>query len=112
MIAQETAARIWQCHREIESSEKLLNDMEEKRKQHPDDPHAQKIRDCFGRGQNLQLGIPMGDNSHRLFDVSPKLAESIIKAHIANKKAELVEINEQAKIELDSQRSVAAPLDW
>ena len=28
-IQQETAARIWQCYREIQTAEKLLNDMKE-----------------------------------------------------------------------------------
>lgn len=108
MITQETAARIWQCYREIETANKLLLDMEKMRDRYPDDPHAQRIKDCFGRGQDLQLGIPSGDNSHRLFTVAPKLAESVIRAHIASKTSELIETNEQARIELEMKSMIIA----
>jgi len=97
MITQATAARIWQCYREIESAKKLLEDMEELRKRYPHDPHAQCLKDAFGRAQDLQLGIPSGDSCHRLYTVAPQLAESVIRAHISNKEAELVEANEQAQ---------------
>jgi len=101
MIQRETAARIWECYREIETAEKLLEDMAELKDRYRNDPHAQHLKDAFGRGRDLQLGIPSGENSHRLFKVAPRLAESIIYAHIASKKAELVEANEQARIELN-----------
>lgn len=102
IIKKETAGKIWQCYREIESGEKLLKDMEQIEKKYPHDPHAQHLRDCFGRQRDLQLGIPNGENCHRLFNVSPKLAISVIKSHIATKKAELIEVNEQARIEIDN----------
>ncbi len=102
MIKQDTAARIWHCYREIEMAEKLLSDIEEARKSglgyKKDEP---TLRDAFGRRRNLQLGIPSGDSGHRLFEVAPQLAESCIRAHIENKKAELAEANEQARIELE-----------
>ena len=41
-IKKETAARIWQCYREIDAAEKLLQDMEERRKKYPCDEYAQK----------------------------------------------------------------------
>ena len=98
-IKRETAGKIWQCYREIETAEKLLKDMEETKKKYPYDPHAQHLRDSFGRQRDLQLGIPSGENSHRLFNVSPELAVSVIKSHIATQKAALIEANEQAHIE-------------
>ena len=100
VIEQETAARIWHCYREIDAAKKLLQDMEKKKKKYPDDPHAQLLKNAFGRGRSLQLGIPMGENGHRIFDVSPDLANAVIKSHIAAKQAELTEVNEQARIEL------------
>lgn len=57
-------------------------------------------RDAFGRLNNLQLGVPSGEGGHRLYDVAPKLALSVIRAHIAAKKAELASANEQARLEL------------
>jgi len=101
MIAKETAARIWNCYREIETAHKLLEKMEVLKNKYPHDPTAQKLKDAFGRAQDLQLGVPSGENSHRLFSVSPELGKSVIESHIARKQAELVDANEQARIELD-----------
>lgn len=102
MITQDTASAIWTAYREIESAKKLLADMEaERKKPFSDiDKHAPTLKDAFGRRQHLQLGIPSGETGHRLFQVSPQLAESVIRAHIATKEAELAEANERARIEL------------
>lgn len=100
MITQETAACIYRAYREIEAGEKLLTDMETIRKAQGLDKTAPTIRDAFGRPQHLQLGIPSGENGHRILDVAPELAESVIRAHIAKKRAELAEVQERARIEL------------
>ena len=102
MITQETCAAIYSAHREIIAGEKLLEDMKKERERlgSDADKYAPTLRDHFGRVRQLQLGIPSGENAHRLFDVSPVLAESVIRAHIENKRAELVEANERARIEL------------
>jgi hypothetical protein len=100
MITQETAALIWHAYREIESGEKLLADMKEIREREGLKKHEPAIKDAFGHRRHLQLGIPSGDNSHRILDVAPSLAESIIRAHIENKRAELAQAQERARIEL------------
>lgn len=105
MITQETASRIWQAYREIATSEKLLNDMKETRERERFDEYEPTLKDAFGHRRQLQLGVPSGQSSTRLFDVSPILAESIIRAHIEHKKAELAEANEQARIELDKPKT-------
>lgn len=102
MITRETAAAIWSAYREIEAGEKLLADMAAERESMKVDRHAPTLRDAFGRVRQLQLGIPHGDNGHRLLDVSPMLAESVIRAHIEHKRAELAEVNERARIELSA----------
>lgn len=102
MISKETSAAIWTAYREIEAGEKLLADMKNERERIQADKYAPTLRDAFGRVRQLQLGIPSGENSHRLFDVSPVLAESVIRAHIENKRGELAEANERARIELGS----------
>jgi len=102
MITRDTAAAIWNAYREIEAAEKLLEDMTRERERLQVDKHAPSLRDAFGRLRQLQLGIPSGENSHRLLDVSPVLAESVIRAHIVNKRAALAEANEQARIELNT----------
>ena len=101
MITQETAERIWNCYREIATGEKLLEDMQEVAKKNTRDDHVPQLRDVFGHRRDLQLGIPSGENGHRLFGVSPTLAKSIIRAHIAAERADLAEANEQARMELE-----------
>ena len=103
MITQKTAADIWSAYREIEAAEKLLKDMSEAGNTWgAPDKFAPTLKDAFGRVQNLQLGIPMGESGHRLYSVSPALAETCIRAHIANKRAELADANERARIELQA----------
>lgn len=86
MITIETATDIAMAHREIEAAEKLLADIEG-----AVDRFATKdIRDAFGRRQDgLQLGVPSGENGHRLFTVSWKLARPVIEAHIAECRSRL-----------------------
>ncbi len=101
MISQETAARIWHCYREITVAETLLKDMAKAAKQNCDEANPETLRNAIGRRRKLQLGVPCSEDSRQLFDVEPELAQSVIRAHIASKGAELVEANEQARIELD-----------
>lgn len=92
MIGKQTALDIWKAYQEIEVGEDLLKTLEEAsaRSEPPD------LRDHFGRPRGLQLGVPSGDNGHRLFDVHPSLAKAVIRAHIASKQAELQALNVQA----------------
>ena len=97
MITNETATDIALAYREIGVAEKLLADIAEavRRHEEPD------IRDAFGRRQSgLQLGVPSGSNSHRMFDVQWSLAKPIIEAHIAQQKAKVAALCEKAKAEL------------
>ena len=100
MITQQTAADIWHCYREIEAGKQLLKDIEKVEKENLGYKHEQHLKDAFGYRRNLQLGIPMGDNVHQLLNVAPKLALSVIRAHIAEKEQNLIEVNERARIEL------------
>lgn len=101
MISKETCEAIWNAYREIEVAEKLLADMKEVQDRDiTRDKHAPCLKDAFGNRRHLQLGIPSGENGHRLMQVSPALAESVIRVHIKNKQAELMEANERARIEL------------
>lgn len=99
MISQETAARIWECYREIEAGQTLLKDLAEAANEN-DDLCAPALSDVFGRKRHLQLGVPSGNHCHRLLRVDPGLAESVIRAHIANQEDALAEANEHARIEL------------
>lgn len=97
MITQETAERIWKCYSEMSKGKNLIEKMEEAintgTSPNPIDP--------YGREQVLKLGVPSGEHSHTLFDVNPRLALSVIRAHVAEKQKQLVEECERARIELD-----------
>lgn len=96
MIKKETAAKIWNCYSEIEKSEALINEMNE-RKNRGEDPNP---RDPFGRQRCLQLGVPSGESSHQIYDLQPALAIAVIEAHIAAQRAALAAANEQARHEV------------
>jgi len=95
MITKSTAASIAHAYCELEAAAELLKIIDEG-KQHYEEPD---FRDVFGRRRGLQLGVPTGQGSHRLLDVSPKLAEIVIKAHIENKKHEIAALCEIARNE-------------
>lgn len=97
LISKETATDIAFAYREIETAEKLLSEIVEAldKRQSPD------IRDAFGRPQGgLQLGVPSGDNGHRLFNVPWCLAKPIIEAHIAEKRACVAALTAKAQSEM------------
>jgi hypothetical protein len=96
VITKQTAYDIYIAYDEIAKGEKLLADMENAIKK----GEAVDLRDHFGRRQGLSLGVPLSDNSRTLFDVAPALAIQVIRAHVANKRAELAAINARAKAEL------------
>lgn len=100
MITKETCMAIYAAYREIESGEKLLLDLKTEGEKLRADKYAPTLKDAFGQARQLQLGVPSGENGHRLFGVSSVLAESVIRAHVENKRAELTEANERARIEL------------
>lgn len=97
MINKTTAREIASTYMEIENARELLEKLDEAIK----DPDNEPLRDCFGHPRNtLELGVPTGKDSHRIYMVRPTLARSVIVAHIADKEAYLVELNERARIEL------------
>lgn len=104
MLKKETCEKVWSCYREIEAGEKLLEDLKEIKKQNNDlmerDKFEPKLKDAFGCRRDFRLGVPSGENGHRLFMVSPVIAESVIKAHLADKKSLLKKMQEVARLEL------------
>ena len=96
MITKQTAMDIAFAYREIETAEGLLKDISQScaRREQPD------IRDAFGRPQGgLQLGVPSGDNSHRLYNVPWPLAKIVIEAHLAAQQQIVAALNAKALIE-------------
>ena len=98
-ISKQTAMDIALAYREVEAGEGLLNDVRE-----AIDAHGRRetdIRDAFGRTQHgLQLGVPSGNNGHRLFSVPFGLAIPIIETHIAQQQAKIAILTEKAQVEI------------
>lgn len=95
MISKETCRKIYNCYVEIENAEKLFEDMQQALKEHGD----LDLADAFGRRQPLQLGVPSGASSHRLYNVPPDLAIKVIEAHVKEQKELLIQYNAHAIIE-------------
>lgn len=96
-VSKKTAMDIALAYREVETAEELLAEISDKmdRRDPPD------IRDAFGRRQDgLQLGVPMGQGGHQLFNVPWSLARPIIETHIANQKAKIAVLTELARTEI------------
>lgn len=96
-VSMETARAIAFAHREIETAEKLLEDVEAAMAKSSFD--QKDIRDAFGRRQDgLQLGVPSG-SGHRIFNVPFAMSRPIIEAHIANQRTIVQLYSEKAGIE-------------
>lgn len=99
VITKEAALKIAYAHIEIEKAEKLLLDISDsKRWGHT----PESLKDAFGRThRGYQLGIPSGSGGHTLYEVSPELSKYVIEAHLAQKKKELVEACQVARMQFD-----------
>lgn len=98
-ISKEVALKLAQAYDEIEVAENLRDHIVDclKNRTEPD------IRDGFGKKQaGLQLGVPTGNSSHRLFDVPWEICEPIINAHIHEKKTLIELLNVEAQKELNA----------
>jgi hypothetical protein len=112
MITKVTSEAMLAAYREIETCEamlraiELLKNMQTEPERMCADPKEPIPSESFGlfRVRQLQLGIPSGNNERLMFNVSPSLAEAVIRQHMGNKRSELVEANERARIELGSGR--------
>lgn len=99
MITKETAVKIWNAHNEIENCDKLIQDMgkllmDDKDKKEP------TLYNAFGERRGLELGVPSGKDSHRIFGVNADLGVKIIETHRSDMAERLKELMAIAKIEL------------
>lgn len=98
MISKETAVKIWNCYNEIESAENLLSEMAKSLTELPDEPPS--LRNAFGERCGLELGVPMGGGSQRIFGVKTEMGVKIINNHIREKQEKLEELKAIAILEL------------
>lgn len=97
-ISMTTAQRLWAAHREIEVGTKLLADIAETLKE---GGHPTPIEEHGRYRRGYSLGVPHG-SGERVLNVSPRLAASVVEAHIAEKRCELVEATLAARIEMET----------
>ena len=109
MIRQETARAIYNCYAEIKNTEELLARLEEEEKRIEEEQNRVFItEDLSERYPLYELGVPSNyreSRSLRIYHVQPDIAKAAITAHQANQKARLVELNQQAKLELESEEA-------
>lgn len=93
-ISMKTAHALALAHREIEVAEKLLKDVTEAQARIG---RTTDIRDAFGRTQHgLQLGVPSGENGHRLFNLPFSICGPVIEAHIAQQRVVVAALTQAA----------------
>ncbi len=99
MISKNTAMDIALAYREIEAADEILKSVRDAMTDHG---RQTDIRDAFGRTRHgLEMGVPSGNNGHRLFNVPYALAVPVIEAHIAQSRAKIVAPTEKARHEID-----------
>lgn len=93
IISFETAQKIAFAHSEMRAARTLIEQIKQK-SPYDDLPD---IRDDFGgRRGALQLGVPSGNASHRLYNVDYNLAVPILEAHVAKQYATILSLTQQA----------------
>ena len=97
-ISQQTAAKIFDAHREIKVAQDLRKDIETALEKHEEPTTL----DAFGRARLFELGVPTGTGGQRCFRVEPRLALTILIAHELEMQKQLVALNELAKMELET----------
>jgi hypothetical protein len=107
-LTNETIETIYHCRREIETAQKLLDELKKEEKRDPYDRREPTLKDSWGHRRNLQLGIPSSDTGRTLYSVPWTLAKYVIEAHIAAKQKELAEAHVRARMELDGVVPVSA----
>lgn len=110
MLTRETAAKIYNCHSEIERSETFLKEMKsredalEEKREGFDREDFLREKSYYNDGL-ISMTIPSSENSGTVYRIEFELGRSILIAHIAKQKALLVSLNEQARLELDKEES-------
>ena len=106
MITQKLARAIFNCHAEIQNTEKLLEkiDSDEKRFE-VEERDVFNHNDLEERYASYQLGVPTDNsgNSRMIYHLNPSMAKAVLIAHKAKQKARLTELNQFAKLELETE---------
>lgn len=97
MITKDIARLIFNCYVEIESAEKMI---EELKKRINDKGELELKNSWSGHKQVLELRIPHETGSYGIHQVPFHLALDVITEHIENQKKELLRLKEVCKVQL------------
>ena len=101
MLSKEICVKIWNAYQQVENGKKLIEEMEEVLRNNKDLKEP-CFRNAFGERVGLELGVPSGRDSSRIFGLSNVLGKKIIKEHVRNSKKRLKELMKEAEFELCS----------
>jgi len=96
MITKEIARLIFNCYSEIESGEKMIEEL----KTRLDEKGELKLQDSWGNSKGLELRIPNDGGSYSIKQVPFHLALDVISEHIENQKKELSRLKEVCRVQL------------
>ncbi|RKT01072.1 hypothetical protein [Chryseobacterium defluvii] len=96
MITKDIARLIHNCYTEIESGEKMIQELKERL----NDKGELELKNTWGDSKVLELHIPYERGSYSIRRVPFHLALDVIKEHIANQKKELERLKEVCRVQL------------
>jgi len=96
MITKEIAAKIYNCHTQIENGQRMIDEL---KKSINKDGEFELAEDWTGRKTGLLLSIPQDRaGSYSVHGVPPEVGLNSLRAHIRNNEQELKRLMETCKI--------------
>lgn len=96
MITKEIARLIYNCYAEIESGEKMIEELNARLNENGEF----ELKDNWGNSKGLELSIPNTGGSFSIKKVPFHLALDVIVEHIENQKKELIRLKEVCRVQL------------
>lgn len=96
MITKEVARLVFNCYAEIESANKMVEEL----KKSLNDNGDFEIKDNWGNSRGLELHLPTGMSGHTIKKVPFQLALDVIENHIAKQEEELVRLKDVCRVQL------------
>jgi len=96
MITKEIARLIHNCYTEIESAEKMIEELQKSL----NDKGEFELKDNWGNSRGLELHVPTSQSGHSIKRVPMSLALNVIKLHVITQEKELERLKDVCKIQL------------
>ena len=96
MITKDIARLIYNCYSEIESGEKMIEELKARLNENGE----LELKDNWGNSKGLELRIPNDGGSYSIKQVPFHLALDVIVEHIENQKKELSRLKDVCRVQL------------